>query len=118
MGLLAGTYVFGENVIPTDVWWSLPIKSADVDAYFRTATTGFAAQFKTFLTNVGTATTAQQTALNKSNTSIDNQIADIERRLVQQRELMTSAFIAMESAQQRIQTQSAALTNAFKAPTT
>ncbi len=32
MGVLAGTYVFGENVIPTDVWWSLPIKSTDVDA--------------------------------------------------------------------------------------
>ena len=45
--------------------------------------------------------------------SIDQQIADMQRRLDQQRALLTSSFIAMESAQSRIQQQSSAITNAF-----
>lgn len=89
-------------------------KSTDVDAFFRKASTGFAAQFKTFLTNAGTQNGAQQANLNKNNTSLDTQIADIERRLTQQREMMTSAFIAMETAQSKLQSQQSALTNALK----
>jgi flagellar hook-associated protein 2 len=89
-------------------------KSADVDAFFHTATTGFAAKFKSFLTTVGTQNTTQQTNLNKSNASLDTQIADLERRLAQQRSILESAFIAMESAQQKLQSQQAALANAFK----
>lgn len=91
-------------------------KSADVEAFFHTATTGFAAKFKSFLTAVGTQNTTQQTNLNKSNASLDTQIADLERRLAQQRSVLESAFIAMESAQQKLQSQQAALANAFKTP--
>ena len=43
----------------------------------------------------------------------DDTIADLQRRLDQQRELMTSSFLAMESAQAKIQQQGTALTNAF-----
>lgn len=89
-------------------------KSAEVDAFFHNVTTGFAAKFKAFLTTIGTANKTQQTNLNKNNTGIDTQIADIERRLVQQRSMMESAFIAMESAQQKLQSQQTALANAFK----
>lgn len=88
-------------------------KSTDVDAFFRTATTGFAAVFKTYLTDTGTANTTQQANFTKANTSIDKQVADIERRLAQQQSIMESAFIAMELAQQKLQTQQAALSKAF-----
>lgn len=91
-------------------------KSADVDAFFHTATTGFAAKFKSFLTTVGTQNTTQQTNLNRNNAGLDTQIADLERRLLQQRSILESAFIAMEAAQQKLQSQQAALANAFKTP--
>jgi flagellar hook-associated protein 2 len=89
-------------------------RPAEVDAFFHGATTGFAAKFKTFLTTVGTLNTNQQTNLGRNNASIDTQIADLERRLTQQRSILESAFIAMESAQQKLQSQQAALANAFK----
>jgi flagellar hook-associated protein 2 len=89
-------------------------KPAEVDAFFYTATTGFAAKFGAFLKTVGTQNTTQQTNLNKNNTGIDTQIADLERRLSQQRSILESAFIAMESAQQKLQSQQSALANAFK----
>jgi flagellar hook-associated protein 2 len=89
-------------------------KPAEVDAFFHTAVSGFAAKFKTFIATVDTLNTSQQASLNKSNTSIDTQIADLERRLSQQRAIMESAFIAMESAQQKLQSQQSALANAFK----
>lgn len=89
-------------------------KSTDVDGFFRTATTGFAARFNSYLTTIGTSNTSAQTKLTGKNSNIDTQIADLERRLAQQRSLMESAFIAMESAQSQIQSQGAALTNAFK----
>lgn len=87
--------------------------SPDVSAFFQTATTGFAAEFKTFLTNVTAQNATQQTNLNGSNTSLTKQIADIERRLTQQRSVMESAFIKMESAQSTLQSQQSALTRAF-----
>lgn len=89
-------------------------KPAEVDAFFHTAVSGFAAKFKTFIATVDTLNTSQQASLNKSNTGIDTQIADLERRLSQQRAIMESAFIAMESAQQKLQSQQSALANAFK----
>jgi flagellar hook-associated protein 2 len=86
---------------------------ADVEAFFTTATTGFAAKFDTLLKNLIKSGDDSQKRLTTSNSDIDRQIADLERRLVQQRELLTSGFIAMENAQSRINQQSAALTNAF-----
>lgn len=85
----------------------------DVEEFFTVASSGLADIIADYSESVGELNTNQQKVLNKANTSIDDQIAAIERRLVQQRELMESAFIAMESAQSRLQSQSSALTNAF-----
>jgi flagellar hook-associated protein 2 len=87
--------------------------AGDVEAFFTTATTGFAAKFDTLLGNQVKLGTDSQARLTKTNADIDRQIADLERRMTQQRELLTNSFIAMETAQSRIQQQSTALTNAF-----
>jgi flagellar hook-associated protein 2 len=88
-------------------------KSGDVEAFFQTPTNGFAAKFTKLLDQLGTATSGQQTRLGKANSDLDRQIGDLERRLVQQRELLTSSFIKMEEAQAMIQQQGTAITNAF-----
>ncbi len=88
-------------------------RATDVEAFFTTSTTGFAAKFDTILSSLTQSADGAQTRLNKTNADLDRQIGDIERRLVQQRELLTSGFIAMETAQARIQQQSSAITNAF-----
>ena len=85
----------------------------DVAEFFTSASSGLADLIGDYSDNISALNTKQQKVLNKSNTSIDEQIAAIERRLVQQRELLVSSFIAMESAQSRLQSQSSALTNAF-----
>jgi flagellar hook-associated protein 2 len=86
---------------------------SDVEAFFTTATTGFAAKFDDRLTKFIKFGDDSQDRLVKTNSNIDRQIADLQRRLEQQRSLLTSSFIAMESAQSRIQQQSSAMTNAF-----
>lgn len=88
-------------------------RADDVSSFFQTATTGFAAKFDALLTRLTDQSGDQQERLTSASSAIDRQIADIERRLVQQRELLTNSFIAMETAQSRIQQQSTALTNAF-----
>lgn len=94
--------------------------SADVESFFKTASTGFAAKIDSFATSIlGTGTSAtgllnaQKSTLNSSNTNIDRQIADLERRLTAERTRMESGFIAMESAQSKIQQMQQQLTNAF-----
>ena len=86
---------------------------ADVEAFFTTSTTGFAAKFDTLLDSLIESGETSQETLTDNNSDLDRQIADLERRLEQQRALLTSGFIAMEAAQASIQQQSAALTNAF-----
>ena len=95
---------------------ALANKPADVKEFFNAASTGFSARFGTFLDNVlGTtgSLATQQSTLTKGNTSIDDQIVAIQRRLDQQRELLTNSFIAMESAQSRLQQQGAQITRMF-----
>lgn len=82
---------------------------ADVTAFFASAATGFAAKFDAFIKNSTASNTKQQEGINKANTSIDEQIAAIERRLLQQRTVMESAFINMELAQSRIKQQQSAI---------
>jgi flagellar hook-associated protein 2 len=89
----------------------------DVEAFFNTATTGFAAKFDVLLETQVDAGDGIQERYTATNSALDRQIADMERRLTQQRELLTNSFIAMESAQSRLQSQSAAITNAFGANT-
>ncbi len=95
---------------------ALRSNSTEVEAFFDTATTGFAAVITSLTATGTTRSTTQQTNLNNSNTSLDSQIADIERRLEQQRTVMESAFINMEMAQSTLKSQQSTLTNAF--PTT
>jgi len=90
-------------------------RSNDVEAFFSTATTGFAAKFDALLTKMIDSGEGIQQRTTATNSNLDRQIEDLERRLIQKRELLTNSFIAMESAQSRIQQQSAAITNAFGA---
>jgi flagellar hook-associated protein 2 len=92
-------------------------KASDVADYFQTAGTGLVAQLQTFLTKISGQNSDAQTQLTKNNSDIDTQIAAIQRRLDQQRQLLTNSFIAMENAQSTIKTQSAALTSAFSSST-
>lgn len=86
---------------------------ADVEDFFAHGSTGLAVKFDVLLDSLGEYNDTAQTKLTTTNSDLDRQIADLQRRLDQQRELMTNSFIAMESAQSRIQQQSTALTNAF-----
>ncbi len=88
-------------------------RSSDVGEFFAASSNGLARRIETYVKGLDTLNKDQQTRLNKSNTSIDDQIAAIERRLGQQRAMMESAFIAMETAQSQLQSQAAALNNAF-----
>ena len=96
---------------------------ADVEAFFKTASTGFAAKFDAFTSSLlgtsGTGSTgmlgAQKDTLTKGSKSIDTQIATIERQLVSERSRLEASFIAMEQAQATIKQMQAQLTNAFGA---
>jgi flagellar hook-associated protein 2 len=91
----------------------------DVEAFFSTNSVGFADRFKALFTSftgidgTGGLLKSQKDSLTKSNSSIEQQIADIDRRLVQRREQMEAAFIAMEQAQSRLQQMQTQLTNSF-----
>jgi flagellar hook-associated protein 2 len=85
----------------------------DIEKFFNTSSTGFAAKFDTLVGKLISSSSDSQDRLAKTNSALDTQIADMERRLVQQRELLTNSFIAMESAQSKIQQQSQAISNAF-----
>ncbi len=92
---------------------ALADSTADVAEFFTKADTGFAARLETFLEKIAEQNTEQQERLNKNNTGLDDQIAAIERRLEQQRQLMESAFIAMETAQSKIKQQQSAVESMF-----
>lgn len=92
---------------------ALTYQPDQVSALFNTASTGIASALKSYVTTISDFNDDQKDLRNQANTDIDAQIAAIERRLEQQREQMTAAFISMESAQSKIQSQSSALTNAF-----
>jgi flagellar hook-associated protein 2 len=88
-------------------------RPAEVEAFFQKSGTGLASKFDTRLAVLTTQNTDQQKRLTATNAGIDRPIADLERRLEQQRALLTDSFIRMEEAQAKIQQQSSALTNAF-----
>jgi flagellar hook-associated protein 2 len=88
---------------------ALAESTTDVKSFFSTANTGFAKRLDDFLDHISGQNDDQKKRINKSNTSIDEQIAAIERHLEQRRALMESAFIQMENAQSKIQRQQSAL---------
>lgn len=88
---------------------ALADNTQDVADFFTTSSTGFASKFDTFFTKIDKENSDQRGRINKTNLNLDEQIAAIERHLTQQRSLMESAFIAMESAQSQIKQQQTAL---------
>lgn len=93
-------------------------RPGEMEDFFQQSSTGFAAKFDSRLTTIIAQNGEQQARLTKSNSSIDDQIAGLERRLEQQRALLESSFIRMEEAQARIQQQSSTLQNAFPSTST
>jgi flagellar hook-associated protein 2 len=85
----------------------------DVQAFFLTPGTGLVSKGYTYLTNLISADGAQQESLNKGSADIDTQIAALQARLANERELLTSSFIKMLDAQSVAQSQNTTLTNAF-----
>lgn len=88
---------------------ALATNTADVKAFFTTATSGFASKLDTYLGHLEEQNDDQQERINQLNTSIDGQIAAIERQLEQRRALLESAFIRMEEAQQKLKQQQSSL---------
>ena len=86
---------------------------SDVAAYFQTPNTGMFARFADYTSTLLTQDSQQQTTLSKTNSDLDTQIANIQRRLDQQRATLTASFVAMETAQSKIQSQQQALNSAF-----
>lgn len=91
----------------------------DVAAFFSTSSTGFAARIKSAVDLIaGTDLLkgyidARQTKISANNKSIDAQIEAIQRQLDQQRELLVSSFIAMETAQASYNSMQTQLTKSF-----
>jgi flagellar capping protein FliD len=88
--------------------------------YFGNSTNGLITRLNRLLGDSSTDVSAasgkigiQLTTIQKQNTSLDKQIAEFERRLESQRQLMESSFIAMERAQSKFQQQSSYLQRTF-----
>jgi flagellar capping protein FliD len=88
--------------------------------YFGNSTNGLITRLNKLLGDSSTDVSAasgkigiQLTTIQKQNTSLDKQIAEFERRLESQRQLMESSFIAMERAQSKFQQQSSYLQRTF-----
>jgi len=91
----------------------------DVAAFFTKATTGFGARLQSFINTVVGVNGLdgyidnQTATLTSRNSSLDDQIAAVQRQLDQQRAQLTASFIAMESATQKQQSMQSQLTSAF-----
>ena len=95
---------------------ALSTRGNEVRALFGSTGTGLVARLDSYLDKVtGTdgSLKTQTTILSSQSKGIDEQIATMERRFTQQRRLLEQSFISMETAQARIQSQLAALTNTF-----
>ncbi len=106
-------FVAGTNTLEIDDGDKLDDALANnttaVGAFFTTGTTGFAARLDTFIDKIIDDNSGQQTRINATNTGLDTQIAAIEGRLTQQRSLLESAFISMETAQSNLKLQQSAI---------
>ncbi len=97
-------------------------RSSEVSAFFRQASTGFTARleglFTSYLGSMGSGGLlgTQKTNLTKANDLLTQQITDLDRRLAERRTTLEAAFIAMESAQARINQMQTQLSNAFPNP--
>ncbi len=85
----------------------------DVNNFFFSGTNGMGSKMFSFITNLKSADSAQQTNITKDSSSIDDQITTLQSRLDNERERLTNAFLGMLDAQSNFQTQSQYLTNTF-----
>jgi len=88
----------------------------DVKTLFSDSTNGLSAKLDAYLTQTigGDGMIANQTKrLAKQSSDVDDQIAALERRLASDQARLEQTFIQMEQAQSALQSQLAALTNAF-----
>lgn len=98
---------------------ALETKTADVEAFFSTATTGFASKMDTYLNTLTgssgstSAVTSMSDRLLNNNASIDKQIAQIERQLEAEKARLTAGFQAMQAAQSNAQAIIKTLQNSF-----
>lgn len=95
---------------------ALTNNSDDVSAFFNTATSGFANEFDSFLTNAlskGGGLDTETTTLNSENASIVAQIAVLNTRLAAEKDSLTTAFLAMQNAQSVAAQESSLLTQTF-----
>ena len=90
---------------------ALKERPTEVSALFRQSSTGVLARINTLLDSfnggalgTGGLLAQQKTTLTSSNAKLNQQIADIDRRLVQRRAVLEAGFIAMEKAQSLIKT--------------
>ena len=100
--------------------------ASDVAEFFGNTSTGLVGQFTNFFVKtIGASTTSiasttiggylgtQESGLTKANTSIDQQIADIERRLVEEKATLTASFQAMETAMSSLKNTQSLLTSTY-----
>jgi flagellar hook-associated protein 2 len=98
---------------------ALETKTADVEAFFNTATTGFASKMDAFLNTLTgsagatSAVSSMSDRLLNNNASIDKQIAQIERQLESEKARLTAGFQAMQAAQSNAQSIIKTLQNSF-----
>lgn len=98
---------------------ALETKTADVEAFFNTATTGFASKMDAYLNTLTgssgstSAVTSMSDRLLNNNASIDKQIAQIERQLEAEKARLTAGFQAMQAAQSNAQAIIKTLQNSF-----
>lgn len=85
----------------------------DVASLFLQPTDGLVTRFYSYLGTIKATNRSQQATLGKGNADLDAQIARLQARLDQQRELLTNSFLKMLDAQSLAQSQNTYLTNAF-----
>jgi len=89
----------------------------DVASFFTQSSNGFVARMDTYLDKLlneqSGAIATQTSTINKQNTSMDDQIATLKRRLEDERTRLTNAFLAMQTAQSTATTQLKTITDMF-----
>ena len=100
---------------------ALANNATDVAAFFSTAGTGFAASMDSYLNTLldsngsgsGGALMAIENTLTSQNSSVDVQIAQIQRQLAREKETLTASFQAMQAAQTQAKSMMDLLKNTF-----
>ena len=90
-----------------------------MEALLRNTSSGFSARIDGLLSrtlgssSVSSSVAGQTSQINRSTAGITDQINALERRLAQRRGQLEASFIAMETAQSRLQQMQSQLTRAF-----